>query len=42
MMFNLIKSYYSRGLWSDSMVRMAVRLNRISAEEYKDITGQDY
>lgn len=41
-MFDLIKGYYNRGLWSDSMVRMAVRLNRITPEEYKEITGNDY
>lgn len=41
-MFDLIKSYYSRGLWSDSMVRMAVRLGRITQSEYTIITDKNY
>lgn len=41
-MFNLVNGYYIRGLWSDSMVRMAVRLGRIAREEYTMITGNEF
>lgn len=40
--FNLVKNYYDRGLWSEKRVHDAVGKNWITAEEYKEITGEDY
>lgn len=40
--FNLVKNYYDRGLWSEKRVHDAVEKNWITAEEYKEITGEDY
>ena len=42
MNFATIKRNYEKGLWSLAMVKMAVRKGIISAEEYKEITGNDY
>lgn len=40
--FNLVKRYYDAGLWSAEMVRNAVVKNWITAEEYAEITGEEY
>lgn len=42
MNFETIKKNYERGLWSVSMVKMAVRKGIITKEQYKEITGKDY
>ena len=42
MNFETIKKNYDRGLWNDSMVKMAVRKGVITREQYKEITGKDY
>lgn len=42
MNFETIKKNYDRGLWSVSMVKMAVRKGIITKEQYKEITGKDY
>ena len=39
--YNKVKGYYCGGYWSIGMVRNAVG-RWINAEEYKEITGQDY
>ena len=39
---NDIKSYYNNKLWTINMVRMAVRKNIITKEQFKEITGNDY
>ena len=39
--FNQVLGYYRAGLWSLAMVRNAVG-RWITAEEYKEITGQTY
>ena len=39
---NDIKSYYNNKLWTINMVRMAVRKNIITKEQFKEITGQSY
>lgn len=41
-MFEKIKYYYDNGLWTKSKVRDAVVKGKITAEEYKLITGEDY
>lgn len=42
MNYELIKRNYARGLWTVLMVKMAVRKGLITAEQYKEITGQEY
>ena len=42
MNFETIKKNYDRGLWSVSMVKMAVRKGIITKEQYKEIVGKDY
>ena len=39
--YNKVKGYYGDGYWSIGMVHNAVG-RWITAEEYKEITGQDY
>ena len=40
--FEQIKMWYLEGLWSKTRVRNAVMKGKITAEEYKEITGEDY
>ena len=40
--FNLVKKYYEQGLWSKKRVRDAVLKGWITADEYKEITGEEY
>jgi len=40
--FEKIKSYFDRGLWTAEMVANAVVKGKITADEYKQITGLDY
>lgn len=42
MNFETIKKNYDRGLWSVSMVKMAVRKGIITKDQYKEITGKEY
>lgn len=42
MNFDTIKKNYDRGLWSKAQVKIAVRKGVISAEQYKQITGEKY
>lgn len=42
MWFARIQKFYNDGLWTKEMVADAVRMNRITAEDYKTITGEDY
>lgn len=37
-----IKGYYDKGLWSKDMVKNSVVKGKITAEEHKLITGEDY
>lgn len=41
MNYNIVKSNYQRGLWPIAMVIMAFNKNVITAEEFKEITGND-
>ena len=41
-MFEKITKWYKQGLWTDEMVRNAVKKSVITYEQYKDITGKDY
>lgn len=40
--FKKIKDYYDRNLWSKEMVKNAVKMNKITEAEYKNITGENY
>ena len=40
--FDRIKKYYDAGLWTAKMVGNAVVKGKITAEQYKEITGDDY
>ncbi|NLZ90488.1 MAG: XkdX family protein [Clostridiales bacterium] len=42
MWYERIKRFYGAGLWTKEMVKDAVRCNKITAAEYKNITGEDY
>ena len=40
--FEDIQMYYELGIWTKKMVKNAVARNRITAEEYEEITGDKY
>ena len=40
--FDLVKKYYDKGLWTKAKVAEAVVKGWITADEYKEITGEDY
>ncbi|MBQ3729776.1 MAG: XkdX family protein [Spirochaetales bacterium] len=40
--YETIKGFYDEGTWDKTRVRQAVVKGRITAEEYKLITGEDY
>lgn len=40
--FEKIKSYFDRRLWTAEMVANAVVKGKITADQYKEITGLDY
>ena len=40
--YDKVKNYYDAGLWNLAMVKNAVVKGWITAEEFKEITGQDY
>ena len=42
MNFETIKKNYDKGLWSASMVKMAVKKGIITKEQYTEITGKEY
>ena len=42
MNYQTIKKNYDRGLWSATMVKMAVRKGVITREQYTEITGKAY
>jgi len=40
--FNTIKKYYDAGAWTKTMVAKAVVKGKLTAEQYKQITDEDY
>ena len=40
--FERIKMYYETGLWDISRVKDAVKKDKISESQFKEITGQEY
>ena len=41
-MFNIIKRYYERGIYSKKNVAVFVKSGKITSEQYKEITGTEY
>ncbi len=42
MNFNTVKKNYDKGLWTLTMVRVAVKKGIINKTEFKKITGKNY
>ena len=42
MNFKMIKRNFEKGLWTKSMVKLAVRKGVITKVEYKEITNDEY
>ena len=42
MWFDSVKRYYDMGLYTDEQMKMFVKANMITAEEYKEITNKAY
>lgn len=40
--YRTVKNFYDRGLWSKKRVHDAVIKSWITAEEYKEIIGEEY
>lgn len=40
--FDTVQYWYDHGWWDKSLVKLAVDLNKITADQYKTITGEDY
>lgn len=40
--FQTVKNYFDKGLWNIDRVKNAVVKKWITAEEFKEITGEDY
>lgn len=40
--FEMIKKYYDNQLWTIDQVKVSVEKNKITKEEFKQITGEDY
>lgn len=40
--FNSIKSFYDMKLWTKEMVADAVKCSRVTADQYQEITGEEY
>ena len=40
--YEKIKGWYEAGWWTKGMVKDAVVKEKITADEYKDLTGEDY
>ncbi len=41
-MFNIVKRYYEAGYYSNEDVAKFVKMNKITIEQYEEITGEDY
>lgn len=40
--FSTVEKYYNMGLWTIHMVKNAVEKEWITADEYQEITGEQY
>lgn len=41
-MYKVVKRYYDKGIYSAADVAKFVKAGKITPEEYKDITGEEY
>lgn len=41
-MFEIVKRYYDKGIYSKDDVKKFVKAGKITAEEYQEITGEQY
>ena len=41
-MFEIIKDYYNKQIYTDTNVATFVKADKITAEQYEQITGQPY
>lgn len=41
-LYNVVKRYYSKGFYTDDDVKVFVVAGKITNDEYKEITGEDY
>ena len=41
-MFDIVKKYYDRGYYSKEKVAEFVRKGKLTPEQYKEITGDEY
>lgn len=41
-MYKVVKRYYDKGFYSKEDVKKFVRAGKITPEEYKEITGEEY
>lgn len=41
-MYKVVKRYYDKGIYSAEDVAKFVKAGKITPEEYKDITGEEY
>lgn len=41
-MFKIVKRYYDKGIYSKENVATFVRAGKLTADEYKEITGEKY
>ena len=41
-MFAIVKRYYDKGIYSNEDVKKFVLAGKITPEQYKEITGEDY
>ncbi|HBG8470978.1 TPA: XkdX family protein [Clostridioides difficile] len=40
--YKIITDFYNNSNWTKEQVKTAVEKNKITASEYKEITGEDY
>ncbi len=41
-MFAIVKRYYDKGIYAKTDVAVFVRAGKITAEQYEEITGEQY
>lgn len=41
-MFNIVKRFYDRGIYSAENVAVFVRSGKITSQQYTEITGEEY
>lgn len=41
-MFAIVKRYYDKGIYSKDDVKVFVRVGKLTPEQYKEITGDEY